>query len=195
MNAIIMYGLAITLLVISSIKDKKKTKGALKKGVNSFLNIFPQMLGILTSVGIIFSFFDADTISKIVGSESGWFGVLLSAVVGSITLIPVFILLGLLDAWVPKEMMMTHIGDKSGIKGILLALFLGSAAAGPLYGAFPVAAILMKKGAKFSNVLIFIGAWSTTKIPREGICFDEVDCRYTRHYYHCDADRENNEKR
>lgn len=78
---------------------------------------------------------------------------------------PVFILLGLLDAWVPKEMMMTHIGDKSGIKGILLALFLGSAAAGPLYGAFPVAAILMKKGAKFSNVLIFIGAWSTTKIP------------------------------
>jgi uncharacterized membrane protein YraQ (UPF0718 family) len=165
MNAIIMYGLAITLLVISSIKDKKKTKGALKKGVNSFLNIFPQMLGILTSVGIIFSFFDADTISKIVGSESGWFGVLLSAVVGSITLIPVFILLGLLDAWVPKEMMMTHIGDKSGIKGILLALFLGSAAAGPLYGAFPVAAILMKKGAKFSNVLIFIGAWSTTKIP------------------------------
>jgi uncharacterized membrane protein YraQ (UPF0718 family) len=165
MNAIIMYGLAITLLVISSIKDKKKTKGALKKGVNSFLNIFPQMLGILTSVGIIFSFFDADTISKIVGSESGWFGVLLSAVVGSITLIPVFILLGLLDAWVHKEMMMTHIGDKSGIKGILLALFLGSAAAGPLYGAFPVAAILMKKGAKFSNVLIFIGAWSTTKIP------------------------------
>ena len=23
----------------------------------------------------------------------------------------------------------------------------------------------MKKGAKFSNILIFIGAWSTTKIP------------------------------
>jgi uncharacterized membrane protein YraQ (UPF0718 family) len=97
MNAIIMYGLAITLLVISSIKDKKKTKGALKKGVNSFLNIFPQMLGILTSVGIIFSFFDADTISKIVGSESGWFGVLLSAVVGSITLIPGFIAFPMAD--------------------------------------------------------------------------------------------------
>lgn len=78
---------------------------------------------------------------------------------------PIFILLGLLDVWVPREMMIIHMGDKSGLKGIFLAFFLGSAAAGPLYGAFPIAAILMKKGAKFSNVLIFIGAWSTTKIP------------------------------
>lgn len=51
------------------------------------------------------------------------------------------------------------------MKGILLAIFIGSAAAGPLYGAFPVAAVFMKKGAKISNILIFIGAWSTTKIP------------------------------
>ncbi len=34
-----------------------------------------------------------------------------------------------------------------------------------MYGAFPVASVLLKKGAKFSNILIFIGAWSTTKIP------------------------------
>lgn len=78
---------------------------------------------------------------------------------------PVFLLLGLLDVWVPRELMIQFMGEKAGIKGILLAFFLGSAAAGPLYGAFPVAAVLMKKGARFSNVLMFIGAWSTTKIP------------------------------
>jgi len=78
---------------------------------------------------------------------------------------PVFILLGLLDIWVPREIMMKYMGEKSGIKGIVLAILIGSAAAGPLYGAFPVAAVFMKKGVKFSNVLIFIGAWSTTKIP------------------------------
>ncbi|WP_339364323.1 permease [Vallitalea maricola] len=78
---------------------------------------------------------------------------------------PVFILLGLLDVWVPKETMMKYMGDKSGIKGIVLSIILGSAAAGPLYGAFPIAAVFMKKGVKFSNVLIFIGAWSTTRIP------------------------------
>ncbi|AOT71556.1 permease [Geosporobacter ferrireducens] len=78
---------------------------------------------------------------------------------------PVFVLLGLLDVWVPKETMIRYMGEESGLKGILLAILLGSAAAGPLYGAFPVAAVFMKKGVKFSNVLIFIGAWSTTKIP------------------------------
>jgi len=78
---------------------------------------------------------------------------------------PIFILLGLLDVWVPRETMVKYMGEEAGIKGIVLAFLLGSAAAGPLYGAFPVALVLMKKGAKLSNILIFIGAWSTTKIP------------------------------
>ncbi|MBZ4663622.1 MAG: permease [Caloramator sp.] len=78
---------------------------------------------------------------------------------------PIFVLLGLLDIWVPRETMIGLMGEGSGIKGILLAIFLGSAAAGPLYGAFPIAAVFMKKGVKFTNILIFIGAWSTTKIP------------------------------
>lgn len=78
---------------------------------------------------------------------------------------PIFILLGLLDVWVPRETMIKFMGDKSGVKGIILSFLIGSAAAGPLYGAFPVAAVFMKKGVKFTNVLIFIGAWSTTKIP------------------------------
>ncbi|MDI6601194.1 MAG: permease [Thermoanaerobacteraceae bacterium] len=78
---------------------------------------------------------------------------------------PVFVLLGLLDVWVPREIMMRYMGEGSGLKGIILAIIIGSAAAGPLYGAFPVAAVFMKKGVKFSNILIFIGAWSTTKIP------------------------------
>ena len=71
---------------------------------------------------------------------------------------PIFILLGLLDLWVPREIMIKYMGEGSGIKGVILAFILGSAAAGPLYGAFPVAGMLMPKGSKFSNVLIFIGA-------------------------------------
>ena len=78
---------------------------------------------------------------------------------------PIFILLGLLDVWVQRETMIKLMGEKSGIFGILIAFFLGSAAAGPLYAAFPIAGVLLQKGSKFFNVLIFIGAWSTTKIP------------------------------
>jgi uncharacterized membrane protein YraQ (UPF0718 family) len=78
---------------------------------------------------------------------------------------PIFILLGLLDVWVPRESMMRLMGPGSGSKGALLSFLLGSFAAGPLYGAFPVAGVLMKKGASFTNIMVFIGAWSTTKIP------------------------------
>ncbi|SHJ71595.1 permease [Parasporobacterium paucivorans] len=78
---------------------------------------------------------------------------------------PIFVLLGLLDIWVPRETMIKYMGEGSGLKGIILSIIIGSAAAGPLYGAFPVAAVFMKKGVKFMNILIFIGAWSTTKIP------------------------------
>lgn len=78
---------------------------------------------------------------------------------------PIFILLGLLDVWVQKETMIKLMGEKSGLIGIIIAFVLGSTAAGPLYAAFPVAGVLLRKGSKLSNVFIFIGAWSTTKIP------------------------------
>ncbi len=78
---------------------------------------------------------------------------------------PIFVLLGLLDVWVKRDTMIKLMGESSGLLGILIAFFLGSAAAGPLYAAFPVAGVLLKKGSKLSNVLVFIGAWSTTKIP------------------------------
>lgn len=78
---------------------------------------------------------------------------------------PIFILLGLLDVWVQKETMIKYMGVNSGLFGIVIAFVLGSVAAGPLYGAFPLAAVLIKKGCKLTNVFIMLGAWSTTKIP------------------------------
>lgn len=78
---------------------------------------------------------------------------------------PIFILLGLLDVWVERETMVRFMGEDSGWLGVSIAFVLGTAAAGPLYAAFPIATLFLKKGARFRNVLIFIGAWATTKIP------------------------------
>lgn len=78
---------------------------------------------------------------------------------------PIFVLLGLLDVWIDRETMMKNMGDNSGLRGNLLAFILGSAAAGPLYAAFPMAGVMLKKSASMMNVFIFIGAWSTTKVP------------------------------
>ena len=78
---------------------------------------------------------------------------------------PIFILLGLLDVSVDRSTMIRLTGNGSGLKGVLISFLMGSAAAGPLYAAFPVAGMMLKKGSSLMNVFIFIGAWSTTKIP------------------------------
>lgn len=79
---------------------------------------------------------------------------------------PIFVLLGLLDVWVPRDTMVRFVGDRSGITGALISVILGAAAAGPLYAAFPVVSAMARKGAGFFNLLILLGAWSTLKIPQ-----------------------------
>jgi uncharacterized membrane protein YraQ (UPF0718 family) len=78
---------------------------------------------------------------------------------------PVFVLLGLLDVWVSREKLIRYMGTGSGIRGTAIAFVMGSVAAGPLYAAFPVALVLVRKGCSLFNLMVFIGAWSTTKVP------------------------------
>ncbi len=78
---------------------------------------------------------------------------------------PIFILLGLMDVWVPRQLMIKLMGEGSGIRGTLISIGLGAASAGPLYGAFPVAVVMMQKGASMRNVFTFLSAWATLKIP------------------------------
>ncbi|MBU4450088.1 MAG: permease [Actinobacteria bacterium] len=86
-----IYLIAIVLLIVSFVKSKEKTKKALLKAWNSLKNILPMLLGIILLVGLMLSILDANLISKIIGNESGFYGVMLASVVGSITLIPGFI--------------------------------------------------------------------------------------------------------
>ncbi len=76
-----------------------------------------------------------------------------------------FILIGLFDVWVPREKIEKHIGKESGWKGTGLVILLATLQAGPLYGAFPFSYILWKKGCSIRNVFIYLGAFSTIKIP------------------------------
>jgi len=91
MDSYIFYGLTAVLLTLSFFKDKKKTKMALKKAWKAFENILPEFLVVILLVGLMLALLNAGTISKIIGSESGWFGVILASIIGSITLIPGFV--------------------------------------------------------------------------------------------------------
>ena len=95
MTSIILYSLAIILLIVSFIKDKGKTKKAIILGLKSFENILPQFLCIIITVGILLSFFNTDTISKILGNSSGFWGIILADIIGSITMMHTFVALSL----------------------------------------------------------------------------------------------------
>lgn len=77
------------------------------------------------------------------------------------------IIIGLFSVWVQKEFVIRHMGKSSGIKGMAIAFILGVLPTGPLYIAFPMAVALLKKGAKISNIIIFISAWACIKLPQE----------------------------
>ena len=87
----LLYGVAGGLLMLSAHKSPAKTKMALKKAWKSFENILPQFLTVLLLIGMLLAVLNAQTISRLLGSESGALGLLLAAVVGSITLIPGFV--------------------------------------------------------------------------------------------------------
>jgi uncharacterized membrane protein YraQ (UPF0718 family) len=76
-----------------------------------------------------------------------------------------FILIGLFDVWVPREKIIRHLGAAAGHWGILWVVLLAMLQAGPLYGAFPVAALLWRKGCSVRNIFIYLGAFTTIKIP------------------------------
>jgi len=77
----------------------------------------------------------------------------------------VFMLIGLIDVWIPREAVMKRVGAGSGLRGVLWVIVLAMLFAGPLYGAFPVALMLRKKGCSIRNVFIYLGAFSAMKIP------------------------------
>ena len=79
---------------------------------------------------------------------------------------PVFILMGLMEVWVPKNKIQNWLGKESGIKGIVISVVLGTLPTGPLYVAFPMTASLLRKGASISNMIIFLGSWAALKIPQ-----------------------------
>lgn len=126
----------------------KNLKFIIKRYKYFLVSLFICILIYLYNIGIGFEIFST-TFSSLIQMLS--------------ILPPVMILLSLLDIWVPKKYFIKYMGDSSGIKGIFISFLIAFFSAGPMYAAFPFTAILIKKGVKFSNIIIFLNAWCVTK--------------------------------
>jgi uncharacterized membrane protein YraQ (UPF0718 family) len=96
----------------------------------------------------------------------------------------IILLIGIFSVMVTPEMIAKNFGKETGFYGAVKALFFGSLmSTGPLYLAFPLAKNLLDKGAKISDVIIFVSAWNGIGVIAElvelhfmGILFMAIRC-------------------
>ena len=91
MFTVFLYAAAAGGLVFSYFRDRQKTKRTLMVAKKAFLNIFPEFSAILILIAIVLTLVPPKTIQALLGGQSGILGMLVSALVGSVTLIPGFI--------------------------------------------------------------------------------------------------------
>jgi len=77
-----------------------------------------------------------------------------------------FILAGLIQVLIPKEIISRWIGKESGIKGVLIGCIAGAISPGAPYISFPIIASLYKSGAGLGATVGFITAWSLWQVYR-----------------------------
>ncbi|NLW88884.1 MAG: permease [Clostridiaceae bacterium] len=82
---------AIILTVISFIKSKKKTLGAMKQAKTMMSSMVGDIIAIIFLIGIVLTFIPPETIKSVMGSANTLLSTSISALVGSITLIPAFV--------------------------------------------------------------------------------------------------------
>lgn len=95
-----LWGITLIWFIYSIIKDKKKTLGSMKKSKKMMGSMLPQILGILFLIGLILTFIPPEMIKNYLGGSNPILATVVSALVGSITLIPAFVAFPLVGSMV-----------------------------------------------------------------------------------------------
>lgn len=90
-SSIVLYVIALVLLIISFTKSREKTILSLKKSFTMFKQLLPDMVAIMIFVGLSLAILSPEKISIIIGQQSGFLGIIISIIIGSVALIPSFI--------------------------------------------------------------------------------------------------------
>ena len=142
-----------------TLNNKKQQQGNSMKKKNKKGGII-LFAGILTAAVILIILYPENRTASLQASYDIFIELIL-------ILPAIMVLMGLFTVWVSKEIVVKYLGHASGITGLGLALFMGMIPTGPLYIAFPLASMLLKKGARVANIIIFLSAWACIKLPQE----------------------------
>jgi uncharacterized membrane protein YraQ (UPF0718 family) len=83
-----------------------------------------------------------------------------------ILLIVSFILAGLVQVLIPRDLITQWLGAESGVRGVLIGCVVGGLVPGSPYTTFPIVASRYEAGASLGAVVGFVTAWALWSISR-----------------------------
>lgn len=98
-------------------------------------------------------------------------------------LIFAFIVAGMAQTLIPKDVIARWVGDESGFRGILFGTLAGAFTPGGPYVSLPIAAGLLKAGAGIGTMVAFVTAWSLLSVSRLPLEIGIMGWRFTLVHY------------
>jgi len=77
-----------------------------------------------------------------------------------------FLIAGLIQVLIPKDLIVTWLGEASGIRGVLIGCVAGGLIPGPPYVIFPIVAGFYTAGAGLGAIIGYVTAWSLWSVTR-----------------------------
>lgn len=77
-----------------------------------------------------------------------------------------FLIAGLAQVLIPRELITRWLGDQAGVKGVLLGSLVGGLVPGAPYATFPLVGSLYQSGASLGAVISFVTAWALWSVSR-----------------------------
>ncbi|RJP33150.1 MAG: permease [Actinobacteria bacterium] len=90
-TSIVIDAFVAVCLILSLVKSREKTKTALLIAWNGMKRLVPSVLAVIAVIGLIVGFIPPKWIASSIGGESGFVGVLVAALIGSVLFIPAII--------------------------------------------------------------------------------------------------------
>ncbi len=90
-STILLIALTVIALVVSFVKDRKRTISSMLSAKGRLFETMTQIFGILSLIGLILAIVPESFIKSVLGSESIALSTLYGAIIGTITIIPAFI--------------------------------------------------------------------------------------------------------
>ena len=88
-----------------------------------------------------------------------------------------FVLAGLVQVLIPRDLITRWLGEEAGIRGILIGCVVGGLVPGAPYATFPLVASLYHAGASIGAVVGFVTAWALWSVSRLPVEIALIDLR------------------